>query len=822
MDIVIHGTKGGRKIFTPNKLAGLLDVNSDSPKATAIGQKAYAIRFTEDNIIFSQYKIIRDVRGDKRTGFVGFSLFIQKNKKLKGSEIVTLLDSVSDEYCQRYIADNNLSEVTENWGFLDIILSEYKTTPQLNEENFQSGVKDDAFIYFNGSEELKSFFDTPYQAEYQPFRQILFVNKELENKPENPLNALRNSGIDLTGKIDLENPKYKLIFNSNASNGVRITVKANGTTISNNNKFRRKNELEISWIKQYYRTEIQRGKCFELADKFINIDKDAEKVTIKEIELLPEEKSITFEIKDSLGNLINDAEILICNSLDNKFKPQEWKKIDSANVVTPFIGENLGKSWTVTARSGKNQISEPHRIDFEKDCVGNVELFLNEIKTVEIKAFDDVNGDIINDFEIWWQLSNGYKRTNKIEFKNDEIYKKWEITITHIDYKPQNIYFLPSEKDFIEIKLSKKRIAQQANYGAIGGNIVENKYENNKKYPFFKKPPFIAGIILLILFVGAGLMFILQKPEETNTKSNISSYEIENYLKGNELLSNKLTEYRSNWENHLIELSRNQQVSLENNNLKWYNPLTWFNNDEQSMKSEDNIHNDTILQKIDSVMVLRDSIDKLNFYYLKKQGYSEEQKKFKESIENIKREDYEIIKDRLRYLAGYTLDQIADSINTILDSKQTKKDASVSQNASKENPVVPPKAKQQSISQSKNKKETLTPVSKNQTDEIKNYLNGNELKLSRLEDFLNKDNRYNKSIKLCIDFWDKVKYGTQKEEFDEILKKIKKDSNLNNSTLRDFLNSICASSDSFDKFKKMTGKAQLNTILKLKNKYESL
>jgi hypothetical protein len=81
MDIVVHGTKGGYEIFTPKKLGGLLDVNSDGSKTSAIGQEAYAIRFVEKTIIFSKYKIIRDVRGGKRTGFLAFSLFLPNNKK---------------------------------------------------------------------------------------------------------------------------------------------------------------------------------------------------------------------------------------------------------------------------------------------------------------------------------------------------------------------------------------------------------------------------------------------------------------------------------------------------------------------------------------------------------------------------------------------------------------------------------------------------------------------------------------------------------------------------------------------------------------------
>ena len=54
MNIVIHGTKGGREIFFPknDSIPGLFDINSDSPKGSAIGQETYAIRSFDNNIIW--------------------------------------------------------------------------------------------------------------------------------------------------------------------------------------------------------------------------------------------------------------------------------------------------------------------------------------------------------------------------------------------------------------------------------------------------------------------------------------------------------------------------------------------------------------------------------------------------------------------------------------------------------------------------------------------------------------------------------------------------------------------------------------------------
>jgi hypothetical protein len=847
MDIVIHGTKGGRKIFTPNKLAGLLDVNSDSPKATSIGQKAYAIRLLEDKLIFSQYKIIRDVRGDKRTGFVGFSLFIQKNKKLKGSEILTLLDSVSDEYSQRYIADNNLSEVTENWDFLDVILSKYETTPQLSDENIQSGEKDDAFIYFNGLEQLISYFDAPYQEEYQPYRQILFINKELEGKPESPLNALRNTDVDMTGKIDLENPKYKILFNTITKDGVRVSVKVNGLPISSGNKFRRKDELEITWTKQYYKTEILRGKCYEIDKKrLISINPDIRTATINEFELDQEELKIVFEIKDKAGKLVSDAEILFENQIESKFKQQEWKKIGSSTFSRTFKGDSMGKQYTISVRQetlSGNFTFVPERI-FDK-----VVIFLEEKKVITVIATDSKSGRELVDFDIFLNKSIQVERPNQIVFVGDQLNAKYTIRVRKSGYQEFiTTDFEPLKFEQIRATLIKSNISQASNYNVNAGKYgtlknnksyfsnrkdgrdVENIIKPNrgyefanfefdgdntivaqyKKKPFYKKPVFIAVSIVLIMTMILGIWKIIPnrnpEPEIIENRDSIS-----NYLQGNELIMSELVKFKTNWENHLSQISQKQQDSIKSVSSKNRKFLSWLfdedeetnNYDEETMISEDLFSNDSIWQKIIYAIELRDSINTLNFEYLKKQEYSDRQNEFKESIKNIKSEDYELIKDSLlnNGLSYKTLDEIADLIVKTLDSKQTKKDASMTQNTGNVATVVTPRPLSQNNSQtSRDKKDgvIISNPTDNITIKIIRQLQGNDLKIKELNNFQTEDNKLQKSIILYLDFWDKVKVSDQKGDFDNLLKLVRKDVYLKESKLKTYLNKICKDSPAFE------------------------
>jgi hypothetical protein len=349
MDILIHGTKGGRKIFTPKRLSGLLDVTADGAKTACIGKQAYAIRFTADNTIFSKYKIIRDVRGDKRTGFVAFSLFLPNSKKLSGTDIITLLDNVSDTYCQKYIPDNNnLDEVREDWSFLDRISREYENKLKPNDEKMQSGSKDDAFVYFKDTDELKCYFDVPCQEEYSDYRQILFVKEELRGEPENPLNALRHSDNNLTGKIDLENPKYKLLFERQNVDGLNIKVRVKGSEKSNGNKVRKKDVLNINYDQKFRTPGFIRGTWEDIKQNYpncIEIDTEKETITINPFPLPKDKKIISITVIDAFSKkTIPDCPVIYRSSYD-----QFSQEVINNQIV--FEGDEIGEKWSIEVKA---------------------------------------------------------------------------------------------------------------------------------------------------------------------------------------------------------------------------------------------------------------------------------------------------------------------------------------------------------------------------------------------------------------------------------------------------------------------------------------
>ena len=59
----------------------------------------------------------------------------------------------------------------------------------------------------------------------------------------------------------------------------------------------------------------------------------------------------------------------------------------------------------------------------------------------------------------------------------------------------------------------------------------------------------------------------------------------------------------------------------------------------------------------------------------------------------------------------------------------------------------------------------------------------------------------------------------QKSDFDELLKKVKKDGTLKKSELKNFLDEICDDSKAFDKFKAIVGRTRFETLDELKEEY---
>jgi hypothetical protein len=355
MEVIIHGTKGGYKVlyqtenvpFSIARDVRRIDRNDGNP----VGQAAYSIAFAEGGCTFTKYIIVRDTER-AAVGNIAFSVYLHGTKKLPGKDIINLLDNLAEKYRRDYIIDGNLGNRQEDWSFVDALVDEYKKKCNLDSpgdsENFKQGTAEAAYVYFS-EEELQKYFDAPDQELYFKFRQVFFVNINLKDKPENPLNALRHDLLqDLTGQIDLENTKYRLKeFQSSGKNGITIQIWANNKKVNNNDIIYKKDLIRIRYFKNNYFNSIEEsGKLTD--DNISNYVKIVNNNKIKvesDVKLSKKECDVLFHFKDTSGNLIFDAEI-ICKNESSK----EEKNV--INNQIKFEGEELKYCWTVYAKNG--------------------------------------------------------------------------------------------------------------------------------------------------------------------------------------------------------------------------------------------------------------------------------------------------------------------------------------------------------------------------------------------------------------------------------------------------------------------------------------
>lgn len=808
MDIVVHGTKGGRKTFTPKKIGGLLDISADASEPSAMGKEAYAVRFVENNVIFSKYKIVRDVRGDKRTGFLGFSLFLQNNEKLSGSDIITLLNRVSKEYCQTYIPenDNNLKDIREDWTFLTRIEEEYrpkiKSLSSDDIETLQSGAKDDAFIFFKDDTELQKYFDVPYQEEYSPYRQILFVKEDLKKKPENPLNALRHSENNLTGRIDLENPKYKLIYNQTAKGGVKIEVKVNGAFRHSKSKIRRKDELEISWSKPYYETVIKRGRWSDIENGFLDANDSLQTVSIKEIELSPRTKTITFQIKNRNGFPESDAEITCKSHYQPTPKP-------ISNNQAEFTAEELGEKWRVSAKKGENLKSKEQ--SFIPENVSNsVEITLNEYKKVKFVVTDAESGNNIYNFKVWIQGKVDTKEISEFEFIGEDFDKTWNITFEKDGYSRSAAkqYNPKNGKNIVYGQIKKKEKPPVS---------IESEDENkvgDKKKSFSVNSKVIIASTVAVLVLGFGLWSLFFKSDVTEAKQTPEA-EIEAYVEATELFDNKLATYKTQWQNQKPEIE-------EKDNTTWYNPMTWFAGKKETDSTKYKQWEE-VSESIERAIAKRGYINNYNFDSLKTLRYSNEQQKFKETIIKIDSTKYEDLKNKFGgNISSWGLNQIADSISVFLNPPVKSEVKEPKEEVKEDKKVIdePKKVVEQPKKQEQKpvEKTETTTENKDVANDITKQLQSGTVSKQQLQEWQSAGmDKYKNSIDLYLEFWSSVS-NNQKSVFDDLLRKVKNDNILRNSELKKFLEGICKNSEAFQKYNSISGKATCKTINELKAK----
>jgi hypothetical protein len=830
MKIIIHGTKGGYRVLYPiGGYSPIGDLRFNTIDESSVGGEAYSITFTENECVFSKYKIVRDVNRGISVGYIGFSVLFPNNQKLSGEDTKSLLDQLSNHYCRVYTHNNNLDNIPEDWTFVEKIAGAFtvKNVPSANIENIQKGTSDGAFVYFTSDDELQKYFDKHYLEEYDQFKQVFFVKSDLKGKPENPLNALRHDPVsDLTGKIDLENYPYKLReYHGQGKNGVSIEIRVNGRLKHNGDKIFKKDNISIRYSKNQYYEEInEQGKLTDSKiAQYLKVDEISEKIdVVKDVDLLKITKSLNIEIKDSNGNPVNDAEI--------KIGYRHWEKVNGNQFSYLLSGEDIKERLTVTAKKESENLFSEY-ISIYPDSQSKVELVLNKYIVINLIALNKENGNIISNFRYRINDGKGYRDNDtELTFKDNDINKSWMIEISYkegrdnysgkIEYCPatgKNPLYVELERtretfpqnetfsidagkhgkkskncpDYSTnrngLDLDKNSIKPDKGYTFIGWDLNTNDNsliaQYKKQQPFFNNPKVIAGLAIVAIVLAFGIWMLISLIKSNEVEEPINRFYIHNYVNGDTTNLKKLIDYKSNWEKQRPEFSENGGSFLG-----------ILQGEEKQFDSVKYKEWEDVMQKIEGAITKRELIDKKDYVELNKLYYSYKHNR----VDSTKFRD---ATKQLGDVSELTLTQIVESINSNLAQNEAEQEQIEMQDKEPtiiETPPPPasqPQAKKKQAEPSA-KKKTLQPVqqpvSSDKTAEIIEFLRGSELKKVTLEYYRSQTTNTDlqKSIDLALKLW-KID-GTKNKSYSSYQKELNNDKNLKISDLKKLVDNMCS------------------------------
>ncbi|GAA3623226.1 hypothetical protein [Flavivirga jejuensis] len=679
MEVVVHGTKGGYKILyhtkeMPRSVAR--DVRRiDRNDGSSVGESAYSISFADYGCVFTKYLIIRDVER-RAVGNVAFSVYIDSTNKLPGEAIKNLLDNLVGNYKNNYTSDGNLGIVQEDWTFVNTLINQYKKDlvreiyPEIQPQ--ESG--EAAYIYYNSDDELKKYFEAPYQVEYRPFWQVFFISMHLKNTLQDPLNALRHDPQkNITGHINLNNPSYIIKdFLVRDISGKTIELKTNGVKLTNNDTIREDDTISIKITKNYYKTIGVVGKINDTKIKqYLSADNGIVRVK-KEIQLIAETKKIKLRVFEQMGQVVNDA-ILECKH----YKDDVKKKVE--NDTLTFTGEELGQQWLISAEKGNMH----ERKQFTpSNLKGVLSIVLEEFKEVEFRVVDSDNGNMVYDFDLKINDKREQPHNNKVIFKGSEIKNTCEIIITNSDYEQYHTHYCPDtypnplivrlkriiKKDEIIDGHSKKYNINSGEHGElkdgearyshfIDGNDVRDSIQPKKGWLFdefrlqdgtlvaqysrkwYMKPLFMVVTIVITTFAVFFLLVFVdyEKSEEITNQEDIVELKdklekVIIYCNGNTLDKKYLSDFKDENCNRNVDTSKLKIKACK---------------------------------KIDSSLVLITFIESGDINKLKKFGYSSNQNEFGKTIRSIPDSITPTIRNYLRGLVIENILDLNDLVNNI-------------------------------------------------------------------------------------------------------------------------------------------------------------
>jgi hypothetical protein len=777
MKLFVQARKDGYHILYPkptppefSKFAK--DIRPSGNNLNLLGKYVYTLAFANQGCIFTKHVIIQDLQREG-LGNISFSVFIPNDKRLSGSNIIKLLDELSNTYCAKYCSDYCLGNTSEDWEIFETIINQYELDNCSHEENdkYLISTTEEAFIYYNDTNDLQKYFDDPNRIEYNPFKQIYFIEKHLEKEIENPLNAIvNNANVNLTDKIDLLNIKYTLLYDTKPTSGINIEVRVNKIVRNNKKTIRKNEELSIIWSKRYFEPLRKEGSLEKLKEGgFIDINEDQEKVTVYEQQLDEIEYNITTISQDCKGIQIDNPTIRL------KEINGRWIR-DVQSPTFTITDEELDKGLEVYSIHGKQESNRIQIKNNNKDEI--IHLTFSEKKQLKILVKDQQGKDVQNP-DIKAISGDKVKSFKKgvFVFIDAEIQDEWNIHIKVNGYKEIKGPFTPAAvQSELEYKLEKE------NDKTVKGDISNQGAD--KSPPLIKNPTVLVFIIvtggLMVFFLIFYLLFNYNNNSAKKTDILFSETIIKDYINGTIINKDTLEKYKKEYCNVSFETKKSSEI-----NEIWETFFLNSNND----KSNDNAlykTKDELCKKLDDLISFRDNINYGNINGLLSHDYDEQHKVIKNAVTGIERKYIKNISDTLKKLevSKMNLNEIAELI------KETQNQLKLKEN-NINNQLVNNVDTNQIIEHSMGAAKSFDEkTSKNGSTVYSKNIAGSDLEQ---------------------EFWALVNSGNViKQKYHELSRKYN-NSNQRNNPIAKYLEKICTNSDSFNQFKNIDEVDRKNT-----------
>jgi len=452
MKIFIQGRKDGYKILYPRPTPEEFfyfarDIQSASAKSGSdyFGKSIYALALTNGGCIFSKYFIGYDF-DRKDTGYIGVSIYIPDNKKLRGIDVKLFLDDLLQTYLFNYVDGHNITNRIEEWHLFSSLIDMFKSRliEYEKEDGYKAGEHDAAYLFYDSDTLLQSIFDSPYQPEYVDFKEVFLVNEKFK-QTGNPLDIFKNSGTEI--KIDFSNEIFFLHLDNNLTG---LKVSADGkykTGRQGENKIRFKSIIELTYCAD--------DRCFlpgSVTGSLSDANSDIHKYLIRRGKYVsinfdslsdlqaPREKTIRFLFKTHNQETVRGLNFSISGVtkyIDSEFYDHVFRGSELIGVVK-FKAVKDSKLASANDLS-LSPFSSP------QEC----NVILNHKVEFQIQAVCD--GNLIFDFS--YSLNNGkaFPSSDNLIISNEELNQALTINVQKQD---NNFEYLGSLEKFIPITIN--------------------------------------------------------------------------------------------------------------------------------------------------------------------------------------------------------------------------------------------------------------------------------------------------------------------------------------------------------------------------------